>query len=307
MRNTWGGTLRAVMMTVGLAGCGGGSGGSSSGTGPPPPPAATPTYRITLNPLNGTETNLRAVAWVGPRAVTRSDAGNAAALRAAGFSSTTLETDGTGGTVSRTVGAQRGQTVTIIALEPEGVYSNTQFPSLPAPLNNVTEFATFTGSVTVQNSRGVGSFVAGDANVDVTVNFRRMPQVGISVIGATGIDFDFQIPPVLDTPERANPNSRAFSGSSVIMAPARRVYATMQFPTGSMVTLRARPGGEFLRWEGACSGTGLSCRLRFGDQSGDQATALITAFMACERGGPTQYSGFVPGAPIPRECAIITP
>lgn len=302
-----------------LAACGGGGGGDSAsapvaGAGPGPGPGSggpggsTPTYRVTLNPSTGVETNLRAVVWVGPRAVTRAEAADGATLRAAGFTSTTLETDANGGPLVRSVGAQQGQTISIIAIESEGVYNTTQFPAPQPPLNNLVEVASFGGSPVVQSDAAAASVAVGSSDLDVTVNFRRMPQIVVSMIGAARIGFDFDLPPVREIPERANPNDRSFNGPSVTMAPNRLVYVTLQYRNGSTVNMTAQPSGEFLRWEGACSG-GATCSLRFGTLAGfqDQLTALIAAYMTCTSGPSTTYSGFVPGQAIAPNCTIVRP
>lgn len=282
---------------------GGPNGGGGGGT--------SPTYSVTIHPLSGVETSIRAVVWVGPRAVTRAEAGNAGALRTSGFHDITLETDTDGGERTRNVSAQKGQIVTIIAIESEGLYNVVQFPGPPPPQNNVTEFVSFTGAEVQQPEVAVATFSAGDQDVNVRVNFRRMPQIAIMAIGATGIDFDLDLPPVRMIPERANIYDRAFAGTSVIFAPTAMIYVTMQFRSSSTARLEARPSGEFIRWEGACGGQGQVCDLRFGGPAGgfqDQATTLFTGYLACTfAGAPTAYSGYGFGAPVPPNCTIVRP
>ncbi len=291
---------------------------SSSAVAPPdedpdpngnPPPGAPAVYTATVHAMSGVETHMRAVVWVGARAVTRAEAGNASALRSAGFHDSNVETDGEGGNRTRQISAQKGQTVTIIAIESEGVHNGNHLLESLAPLRNVLEFVSFTGATVMQPEPAVATFVAGDANVSVTVNYRRMPQILFRVTGATGVRYSYALPPIREIPERQNPYAQPFNAPSVIFAPDGRIYGTLQFRSGSTVTLTAMPNGEFLRWSGACAGQGVSCTLTFGGQVGtqDQTTSLFTGYLACELGGPTVYSGYAPGAPLDPRCAVIHP
>ncbi|QOJ13110.1 MAG: hypothetical protein HRU75_09075 [Planctomycetia bacterium] len=264
--------------------------------------------KVTLDGAQNTESSMRARVWIGDRAVSRSEAANPTALQGAGFTESSLDNTNSPGDLTREFQVDRGRVVTIVALESEGADSGPlSLPAAQAPVDSLVEFVSFSGTALLNNEPGVGSLVAnGDA--EVFVNFRRMPQIVLWLWGASGVSFDFDIPPVLDLPARDNFHSRAFSASGFIAAPNAGVYRHLQFKSGSTVTF-ARIGGVLVRWEGACGGNGDECTLTFGGQNGatDQSTVLVTQYQACEFGGPTIYTGRVPGTPVDPNCTVISP
>lgn len=268
-----------------------------------------PGVKVTLHGAYGTEQYMRAVVWVGNRAVTRAEAADPATLRSAGFADTDMNNVNIPGDLSRTFVLNSGEIATIVAVESEGNFGTTQWTdSPPAPLDSLVEFVSFSGAMTTTQAAGVATF-GSSATGEVFVNFRRMPQILLYLWGATGVNWEFDIAPVLALPEMNSSYNNPFSSSGLIAAPNKSGYRNMQFKTGTTVTLTAAPSGEFLRWEDACGGSGEQCTLTFGGQSGaqDQMTTLVTGYLQCGSGLSTTYSGYSPGSTPPAGCMIVHP
>lgn len=264
---------------------------------------------LTLHGQLGSETAMLARVWVGNRVVARSEMDDPNALRSAGILDTEVSSDGEPGDVVRQIFAEPGDIVTIIAIESEGILNPTQFSETPAPLDNVVEFLNFTGAPVSTPEPGVASFTVGDDDIEVTANFQRMPQIVLFGWGVFSSHFELDIPPVLGITQVDNPYNGDVDKSSTIFAPDKSVHTTMQFKSGSTVLLTITPTGEFIRWEGECSGSTPECMLTFGGLTGqsDFVTTAVCGYRECTMGSSTLYSGYGdpnnPGA----GCMIVRP
>ena len=298
-----------VPMAVALAGAecppagGNGNGNTNNNDN-----TSAPGLTVTLDGAHDTELFMRAVVVIGGRVVTRDEVADNS-LSASEFQMHNLENDQPGD-FSSVFMVESGRIVTIFAVETEGVDNVVQFDEAPAPLENEVEFASFSGDVDITPAPGVATWTADGASAEIVVHFQRMPQIVLFAWGATNVNYDFDVPNLLGLPERENINNRSFDGAGIIAAPTAKVFRTMQFKSGSQATFTAIPNGEFLRWEGACSGSGLMCGpLTFGGETGveDQIVTLVTGYRECNIGGPPIYSGYSdpnsPGA----GCMIVRP
>ncbi len=266
--------------------------------------------KVTIHGALGVEQYMRAVVWVGSRAVTRAEAADPATLRGAGFADTEIENNDTPGDVSRTFNLEAGEVATIIAVEWEGNFGTTQWPvgSAPAPSDNLVEFLSFTGATTIGTEAGVATFT-NSISGEVTVNFQRMPQILLYLWGVTNVQWEFTVPTVLGLPASTSNFNTPFSSSGPIAAPNKLGFRNMQFKSGTTVKMTCVTTGDFLRWEDSCGGSGLTCTLIFGGASGsqDQETTLVTGYRECNNGGPPTYSGYTTGNPPGAGCMIVLP
>jgi hypothetical protein len=204
-----------------------------------------------------------------------------------------------------TINVDVGKTINFYAIEGQGSWAGDRSATRPVPavLPTQHEFVGYSGPCNSAASFGDCYFtVQAGQTYTVTLSFAPMQSAEFHLHGAGLLAYDFVVRDQLHIPNR--PYVHPTGNPTGSLNPSSAPLVFMHMPTGSTITATRQTSGisQFLRWTGACSGSGASCTLTVGTPA-----ATATAVFEYYNCGQLGFSDGGTGPNPPPGCTKVSP